>query len=348
MLILLFKKVYLMLKKICIFSYFITVFICYSSGLQAQLTIDDIKTKNGFFTPSDTFNNSRFNKALIFSATTYTGFTVGLYHAWYKQYPQSKFHFFNDLEEWNQMDKIGHLYTAYLQGVLCFKGSKWIGMEDNDAIMTGAICGSLFQTTIEVMDGFSEEWGFSLYDMGANVAGIGVFAAQQKWWKEQRIQLKVSSYAKDYSDSPIESFDSPNVYSSELKRANDLFGTSFAERFLKDYNAQIYWASINVNSFLSEGNNWPSWLNVALGIGNENLFGGFENEWEENGANFRLINQNPRMRQFYIALDVDLTKIKTDNYFLKSLLSVFNIFKYPSPALEINTEGEVIFHFLRF
>ena len=59
----------------------------------------------GFFTPSDTFNQKRFNYALGISATTYTGFSIGLYHAWYKQYPQGKFRLFNDGGEWNNLDK---------------------------------------------------------------------------------------------------------------------------------------------------------------------------------------------------------------------------------------------------
>ena len=315
----------------------------------AQDTTPKLKSNtSGFFTPSDTFNRARFNKALVFSAATYTGFSIGLYNAWYKQYPQSAFHLFDDQGEWNQMDKIGHVYTAYIQGVLCFKGAKWIGMSDKNAIWTGIICGSLFQSTIEVMDGFSEKWGFSLGDMGANVAGVGIFALEQHFWKDQRIQLKVSSYSKPYSNEPIESYDTPGVFSSPLKRANDLFGSSFPSRFLKDYNAQTYWASINIHSFLPEGNHWPSWLNVAIGTGSENLYGGFQNEWKEGDASFRLVEGYPRIRQFYIALDLDLTKIKTNNYFVIGILSVFNIFKYPSPALEINTNGEIIFHFLRF
>ena len=45
---------------------------------------------------------------------------------------------------------------------------------------------------IEVMDGFSTHWGFSKGDMLANIIGTGLFAAQQKWWGEQRMSLKFS------------------------------------------------------------------------------------------------------------------------------------------------------------
>ena len=300
----------------------------------------------GFFAPSDTFNQKRFNYALGISAATYTGFSIGLYHAWYKQYPQSGFHFFDDGGEWNNMDKIGHVYTSYFQGVLCYKGARWTGLSENNSILTGVICGSLFQTTIEVMDGFSEEWGFSLYDVGANVAGISAFALQQKYWKEQRISFKVSSIPIDYPMTTVVGSMGSEMTLNE--RANDLFGSSFAEKFLKDYNAQVYWASVNLHSFLPEGNKWPDWLNLAFGYGADNLYGGYKNEWVVDDELFVLDEDvYPRIHQFYVGFDLDLSRIKTKNHFLKGVLSMFNIFKMPSPALELNSRGELTFHILR-
>ncbi len=324
-----------------------TLLICIL-GITSNLTVCQTpqNQKVGFFTPADTFHQKRFNYALGISATTYTGFSIGLYHAWYKQYPQEKFHFFNDGGEWNNMDKIGHVYTAYFQGVLCYKGAKWTGLSENKSILVGAICGSLFQTTIEVMDGFSSQWGFSLYDMGANVAGISLYALQQKYWKDQRISLKVSSIPSNYPNYSVLGSNGSTLTLQE--RADDLFGASFAEKYLKDYNAQAYWASINVHSFLPKGNKWPIWLNVALGYGADNMFGGFENAWETNGEKFVVdTNAFPRVHQFYLGFDLDLTRVKTKNNFLKGILSMFNIFKVPSPALELNSRGEFTFHILR-
>jgi hypothetical protein len=302
--------------------------------------------KASFFAPSDTFNQKRFNYALGISAATYAGFSVGLYHAWYKQYPQGDFHFFNDFGEWNNMDKVGHIYTAYFQGVLCYKGAKWTGLSDDKAILVGAICGSLFQTTIEVMDGFSTQWGFSLTDMGANAAGIGIYALQQKYWKEQRISLKVSSIPEKYPNYIVVGSQGTQV--SLQERADNLFGSSFGERFLKDYNAQVYWASINVKSFLPIDHKWPDWLNVAVGYGADNLFGGFENEWSAGQEKFSIdVEAFPRVHQFYLGLDLNLSGIKTNNHLLKGILSMFDIFKAPSPALELNSRGEFTFHILR-
>ena len=304
------------------------------------------KKRPSFFTPADTFNQKRFNYALGISTTTYTGFSIALYQAWYKQYPQEGFHTFNDVGEWNDMDKVGHLYTAYFQGVLCYKGAKWTGLNDDKSILVGAICGGLFQTTIEMMDAFSSQWGFSVADIGANFTGIGLFALQQKYWGEQKIMLKVSSLPSSYPNYTVTGSNGTEV--TLQQRANSLFGSSFPERFLKDYNAQAYWASFNVNSFLPDGNKWPVWLNLSLGYGSNNMFGGFENVWESEGEFFAVDKDAfPRVRQYYLGLDLDFTKIKTKNDFLKGLFSIFNIFKAPSPAIELNSKGEVSFHLFR-
>lgn len=298
-----------------------------------------------FWEPSPTFDKGRFNKALTFSAVTYSSFSTGLYLTWYRQYPTQGFHFFDDSREWQQVDKIGHVYTAYLQGVLCYKGARWTGLSEGKSITTGIICGSLFQTTIEVMDGFSSEWGFSVSDFGANVLGTTAFAAQQYYWGEQRILLKESSWAPIYSNDPITSV-SGNSTTTLSTRARSLYGSSFLEKYLKDYNGQTYWASVNVHSFLSEQSSFPDWLNVAIGYGAQGMYGGFENKWTVDGETY--VVDLPRYRQWYLSLDVDLTKIDTDNYFLKTILSVLNIIKVPAPAIEINTQGQIKLHLLHF
>ena len=158
--------------------------------------------------------------------------------------------------------------------------------------------------------------------------------------------LEGSSYPKRYPEFDV--VGSQGTVMTLQERADHLFGTSLPERYLKDYNAQVYWASFNVNSFLPEGNKWPSWLNLALGYGADNMFGGFENRWEDAGEVFEVDQELfPRIHQFYLGFDLDLTRIKTDNHFLKGLLSIFNIFKAPSPAIEVNSRGEFTFHILR-
>jgi len=101
-----------------------------------------------------------------------------------------------------------------------------------------------------------------------------------------------------------------------------------------------------VHSFLPKSNTIPKWLNVAVGYGAQGLWGGFENEWEIDDQRYEL--NLPRYRQWYLSLDVDLSRIDTDNYLLKTILSVLNIIKIPAPAIEFNSLGEVKFHIIHF
>ena len=77
------------------------------------------------------------------------------------------------------MDKAGHALTAYQLGRYGYEVLKWTGVKEKNATWYGGSFGLFFLTTIEVMDGFSEEWGFSPGDMLANVGGTALFIGQQ-------------------------------------------------------------------------------------------------------------------------------------------------------------------------
>lgn len=97
--------------------------------------------------------------------------------------------------------------------------------------------------------------------------------------------------------------------------------------------------SANIWSFAKESN-FPKWLNVAFGYGTEGML---EGETSLNNP----FSQDP-YRQFYLSLDVDLTKIKTTSRFLQTVFATINFIKIPDPALEYNSRGNFKFHFLYF
>lgn len=311
----------------------------------------DIQAQNlfeRFITPADTFSQNKFIAASSFTAATYSGFSIGLYNIWYKNFEQGSFQFFNDWNEWNNMDKYGHFYSAYFQTALGYQGAQWSGLSKKNAIISGVVLGTIFQTTIEIMDGFSSKWGFSVPDIAFNSLGTAAFVSQQYFWNEQRIIFKVSSSDRNYSDDPIYSLDG-NAISSLSKRTDDLFGKSLPEKFIKDYNAQTIWASVNIYSFLDEDTAFPKWLNLGIGFGSEHLYGGFENTWIEGNQKFTLDdNRFPRYQQFYLGLDIDLVRLPIKNKFIRTLFHGLNIFKIPGPAIEINTLGQVKFHLIHF
>jgi hypothetical protein len=192
-----------------------------------------------------------------------------------------------------------------------------------------------YQTVIEVLDGFSSQWGFSWGDFGANVIGSGMFTAQELAWNEQRIQYKWSFHRKHYTDATLN------------KRSDEIFGKSSAERFLKDYNGQTYWLSATVKDFFPQSN-VPAWLQVSVGIGAEGMFGATENIAKDKNGVITFDRQDiQRYRQWYLAPDIDLTKIKTRKKGIKFALTVLNIFKFPAPSLEYSKGSMKVnwFHF---
>ena len=265
----------------------------------------------------------------------YGGAMTGLYNAWYKQFPQSSFHTFNDWGEWKQMDKVGHFYSAYIEGRGSMELWKWAGVEKRKRIWIGGLSGAAYQTVIETLDGFSKQWGWSWGDFAANVAGSSLLIAQELGWDEQRISLKLSYHNSNYSDPQL------------ANRSAQLFGHHTSSRFLKDYNGQTYWASIALAPFL-KNSNWPKWLNVGIGYGASGLMGGFENlSTDPTGIILFDRRDLPRYRQWYIAPDINWEKIKTNKKGVRLLFTVLNAFKIPAPTFEYS-QGKFKFHTLYF
>jgi len=288
---------------------------------------------------------SKRKKSLLYGVgSAYIVGSTSLYFAWYKQNPQSKFHFFNDRKEWLMMDKLGHVYSGYNQSYIMHKGLKWAGYDDNKALLYSSLIGIGFQTTIEVMDGFSSKWGFSNTDFVANIVGVAGFALQEKLWHEQRLSLKMSYYPISHPTDIINS--ETGLFSFRLdKRADDLFGSSI-ESFLKDYNGQTLWLSVNVSSFIPQ-TKWPKWLSLAIGYSGENMYGGFSNNWEINGENVILDPiLYPRHRQFVLALDYNLSAFESKSPFVNTLLDLLNLLKFPAPAVEYNRVDGLKFRLL--
>lgn len=254
-----------------------------------------------------------------------SGSLVYLNQAWYQEYNTSKFHFFNDNDEWYQMDKYGHVFTTYQTGRLMMGAMNWAGYNKKQQVLIGGLSGFTYMAAIELMDGYSDGWGFSWGDIGANALGSGVAIGQHLLWNEQRIQLKYSFRQSTYAQYR------PN-----------LLGKSLSEEILKDYNGQTYWLSINPSTFMKQESKFPKWLNVAIGYGADGMIGARYN-------NILVIDENgytksfERYPQFYFSLDADLTRIKTKSKVLKAIFSCLNVIKIPFPNLELS-EGKMKFN----
>nr|WP_295336769.1 DUF2279 domain-containing protein [Flavobacterium sp.] len=283
------------------------------------------KGLNAFLKPSDTLHKSRLKTLVISEAALGTAALVGLNQVWYADYPKSNFHFINDNAEWLQMDKAGHVFSAYHLGSLGANAMKWAGANQKSQLLYGATLGLAFLTTVEVFDGYSANWGASLGDVAANVSGTALYVSQELLWQEQRIVPKFSFHTTPYAAARPE-----------------VLGSSLQEQILKDYNGQTYWLSFNIHSFAPKSK-VPKWLNVAIGYGAEGMITG-----DDAFVNTIFLPESKRYRQFYLSLDVDLTKIETKSHFLKTILTICNTIKIPAPTFEIKGLGGSKWHFVYF
>ena len=297
-------------------------------GLLLLIYSFTLTAQNGtsFWQKSDTLNIKRRNAVYITEAAAATATLIGMNQLWYANYERSGFHTVNDNGEWLQMDKVGHVISSYYTGKIGMDVLAWAGESKKNQLIYGATLGFRFLSAVEILDGFSKEWGFSTGDIIANASGTGLLIGQELLWDEQRILLKYSFHSTDYAE-----------------KRPEILGENILEQSLKDYNGQTYWLSANLWSF-NKKSKIPKWLNIALGYGAEGMISGYEDIILDNS----LIPGQERYRQFYVSLDVDLTKIKTRSKLLKTVCSVINFIKIPAPTFEINSKGQSKFHFLYF
>ena len=290
--------------------------------IAGQLSAQNVSS---FLTPADSLNSSRRNSVIITQAALAVGTFTALNQLWYADYPKSAFHFTNDNADWLQMDKGGHVFSGYHLSNYSANSLKWSGVSAQESAIYGALSGLVVLSTIEVFDGYSSNWGASGGDLAANVSGVALFVSQELLWGEQRIIPKFSFHATPYASARPE-----------------VLGSSYSEQILKDYNGQTYWLSANAHSFFKK-TSIPKWINLAVGYGAEGMITG-----SDQIVNTVFLPEKDRFRQYYLSLDVDMSRIETKSRILKTLFSVINVVKVPAPTIEINGKGIVKFHPLYF
>lgn len=265
----------------------------------------------------------KINRLAWIGGGSYVGAMTLLGITWYGQSGMGNFHFFNDNKEWKQMDKLGHFYTTFHLTNAITNGLENVGMKKEKALFWAATSSSFMMLNIELLDGFSRNYGASWGDFLANTTGAFFSWGQYKLWNEVRIHPKFSFYPSGLA--PLR----PN-----------LLGKTLAEQFIKDYNAQTYWYSVDVNKFLPKISKFPKWLNLSLGYAARPMI--FAEDEKNINAGFY------PYRRFFIGIDFDVTSIKTNKKWVKKLLYVVNMFRLPAPTLEYNEKGNWNWFWLYF
>jgi uncharacterized protein YfiM (DUF2279 family) len=272
-----------------------------------------ITTNAQFIQPSAHPNKKRIIATSAGIGIAGTGSLVGLYNIWYSKSGLNTFHTFDDCSNWMQMDKAGHVFTSYMIGQFAGDLFKWSGLPSKRSALFGASIGFAYQTTLEVFDGLSPDWGFSWCDVAANTAGSMIYLGQDLFLKEPLFRLKFSSHLTDYAQ-----------YRPEI------LGSSLPERLLKDYNGQTYWLSFSPSRFLNSSK-FPEWLCLSIGYSIDQKLKADSDVFSinQNGS----IYQFNAQRELLLSLDIDLSKLPVKSPWAKALLKQLNYLKIPFPTL---------------
>ena len=297
---------------------FLLLLIC----LTPALSNFNGSTEN-LYSKADSLDKKKLNKYIAIAAIGYSGALVGLNQVWYSDHPRESFHFFNDNKDWKQLDKVGHFYNAFQLSHIGIKAFKNTGLPSQKSYLWGGLLGVMMLTPIEVFDGFSAEYGASWGDVIANASGSAVLFSQYLIWDEVRIHPKFSFYP-----------------SSLAQNRPELLGNGLHEEIIKDYNAMTFWLSFDISRLLGDQNNFPKWLNIAFGYGGNGMI-------SSNDKTSEALGYDP-YRQYYLAIDIDLSHIKTESKFLKALLFMGNMIHLPSAAIEFSRKKGLVFHPIHF
>ena len=243
---------------------------------------------------------------------------VGINEVWYKNYARSDFHFFDDLKEWNGMDKIGHACTSYQLNKISHSLFKKNNIKK--PLLKSSVYTFGYMLGVELLDGYSTEWGFSIYDVIGNGLGTILYTFQERKFKNQLFKIKFSSNKSTYASC-----------------RPSLLGENRLQQILKDYNGQTYWLTFNYNELWNKRIKLFDYIDFAFGYSIDGFTGGHNNP-EISSCNCLISNCNnlKRTSQFIFSVDLNTSKIKNKHPILGKFLLPFDIVKIPFPAFILN------------
>jgi hypothetical protein len=218
-------------------------------------------------------------------------------NAWWKG-ERSRFHVQEDLVYALNVDKVGHLYGSIAVNYALRRSLEWSNVSERTSLLWACIGATLFQTYVEVEDGFSKDWGFDRVDFAADVVGAWYPLIQREVPTLQNVNLRFSYLPK-----------SPGGKGALPGQTHTVFD---------DYEGQTMWLTLSMHDLLpvSMRDWWPDFLCLSVGMA------------------VRDNNSPDRYLCWYIAPDLDMTKIiPPSTPLLKTLGEILNFFHMPMPAV---------------
>lgn len=216
---------------------------------------------------------------------------------------RSHFHFENDFDYALNLDKFGHFAAGVMLGEGFYEGYRWAGTSEFQAYLFAGLSAMMTHVAIDVKDGYSPEWGFSIFDVLSGTIG-GFYPMAERYIPIFKyIDLKWSYW----------------INTKAYYRQSD------TGIFTDDYVNQTFWASFKPYRLLPAAARqyYPSWLAVAAGLSiDEKVF---------------TREPHPR-REVYIALDYDLEAFRPQSRMARQVIKFLNYFKLPAPAVQVYPE----------
>lgn len=224
-------------------------------------------------------------------------------NTWWKD----RVHYFKFAEDpyyARNVDKMSHVYTTNLITEGSAALYEWAGIKPMPAVVFGSITAMAYETYIEINDGLSPIWGFDWGDMAGNFVGALYPIAQRYVPVLNNINVKWS-------------FD-PKWIQRKVQNQFDL---------LDDYTSMIFWVSVNPKGLLPEkmSEYYPGFLAIALGVSLK-------------GASHLGASGNA-YREWYLAFDVDITRLPGKSEFMKKFKKLLNFYHLPMPTVKFQPTG---------
>lgn len=255
------------------------------------------------------FSPLKFSGMVALTAASYGAAYVLVFAKGWWDEEGSDFHFENDFEYAKNLDKFGHFAAGVAFAEIFYQGYYWSGLTEFQSYAAAAVSAMLTHVAIDVKDGYSPEWGFSIFDVLSGTLG-GLYPMAKRYVPAfQYFDLKWSYW----------------INTKAYYRQSD------TGVFTDDYCNQTFWLSLKVHKFLPQGARkyYPSWLAIAAGLSiDEGVFKHEKGKYE-----------------VYIALDYDFEAIfKPHERWARNLVRWINYFKLPAPTIQVYPD--VKFHWL--
>lgn len=239
--------------------------------------------------PSSTINTQ--TKRLI--AGLLLGTAIYGYTAWWKD-SNSQFRIRH--ENWfsantpnGGADKLGHAYSFYVSTRIMTKGFQWAGHSQPQAIQLAGITSATLSVGVEILDGFTEKYGFSPEDVVMNLTGIGagIILDKYPYW-DNLLDLRLKYWPSD-----------------DARRLNEY------DPFT-DYSGQTYLLITKASGILPlRQKKWLRYLEFAVGYGTR----GYQ---PTDGT-----DSQPKERNFYYGLSFNLSQLFNDMLFKQNPTSSY-------------------------